>query len=320
MHRVIEEAKKVLEIEAQAVEGLIKKLDEGFSKAVRLILECKGKVVVTGVGKSGIIAQKIAATLASTGTSSVFLHPVEGLHGSLGVVTREDVVLCLSNSGETEEILGLLPSLKGIGVKIIAFSGRRDSTLGQNADAFIDVGVEKEACPFGLVPTASTTCALALGDALAIVLLKEKGFKKEDFAFFHPRGVLGKRLLLRVEDVMRRGKANAVVSEEVLVKEALFTMTSTRLGATSVINKEGKLVGFLTDGDVRRGLQKNENFLNLPLKKVMTKNPLTIKKGALAVEALRLLREREVDNLPVVDERTKPVGMVDVQDLIKEGL
>ncbi len=317
---MINRAKEVLRIEAEAVKSLIKRVDKNFEKAVKLILACKGKVVVTGMGKPGFIGEKISATLSSTGAPSLFLHPADAIHGDLGRVTKDDIVIAISNSGETEEIARLLPTIKKIGVKIIAMTGNTGSTLAKYSDVVLDVGVKKEACPFNLVPTASTTAMLAFGDALAIALLNEKGFKKEDFAFYHPGGALGKRLLLKVEDIMRKGKANPVVKGEMKVKDVLLRITEARAGSASVVDKKGALTGIFTDGDLRRHLETDAALSTRRVKNVMTKNPVTISKDMLAADAFRILQEKKIDEIPVVDKRKRPIGLIDVQDLLKAGL
>lgn len=316
----IKEAKRVLEIESQAIKDLIKKVDKNFERALQLLVRCKGRVVLTGMGKAGIIAQKVSATMSSTGTPSLYLHSAEAIHGDLGRVTRDDVIVAFSNSGETEEVKKLLPLIKKIGAKLIAFTGNTKSALAKYSDAVLDISVKKEACPLGLTPTSSTTAMLAMGDALSVCLLKKKGFKEEDFAFYHPGGALGRRLLLKVEDIMRKGISNPIVSENKSVKEVLYAITKARAGAASISNKKGKLVGIFTDGDLRRHFDGNENLLKLKIKDVMTRNPTMITKDQLAVEALRILKEKKIDELPVVDARLRPIGMLDVQDLLKAGL
>jgi len=316
----IERAREVLEIEKEAIGDLIKRIDKNFLKSIDLIYHCKGRVVVTGMGKAGIIGQKISATLSSTGTPSLWMHCAEAIHGDLGRVTKDDIVLVLSNSGETEEIRKLLPILKRIGAKIIALTGNSRSTLAKYADINLDVSVKKEACPLGLAPTASTTAMLAIGDALAVCLLEKKEFKREDFAFYHPGGTLGKRLYLKVEEIMRADQSNPVVDENKKIKDVLFAITKARAGAASVINKEGKLVGIFTDGDLRRHLERDPNLSMKKVKDVMTRTPITVKKDQLAVEALRILREKKIDEIPVVDDKNCPIGMLDIQDLLKAGL
>ncbi len=315
---ILKRIKQVLDIESQAIQNL--KVDEAYIKAIELIYNTKGRVVLTGMGKAGIIAQKISATMASTGTPSLWLHPAEAVHGDLGRVTSDDVVIALSNSGETEEIKNLLPVIKRIGAQLIAITGNPKSTLAKYSDVVINVRVEKEACPFNLAPTASTTAMLAVGDALAIALLELKGFKEDDYALFHPAGTLGKRLLLRVEDIMRKGKSHPVVDEDTRVKDVLVKITQARAGSATVVNKEGKLTGVFTDGDLRRWLEKEEDILDKKIKEVMTANPKVISEGKLAVEAGKIMQEYKIDELIVVDKNNRPLGLVDIQDLLKVGL
>jgi arabinose-5-phosphate isomerase len=320
---IIDQAKEVLRMEAEAINALIPRIGDRFIEAVEMILVCDGRVVITGMGKSGLIGQKIAATLASTGTPAFFLHPAEGIHGDLGMVTARDVVIALSNSGETDEIINILPALKRIGAKIIAMTGREQSTLAQNADVFLDVAVEKEACPLGLAPTASTTATLALGDALAVALLSERKFTPEEFALFHPGGSLGRKLLLTVEKVMHGGEDNPLIDCHKTLKEALFVITSKGMGATNVIDGNGKLVGIITDGDIRRSLEKGHDVLNQPLTETMTRTPKTITAEKLAAQALQMMennKPRPITVLPVVDVDKKPVGMVHLTDLLKAGV
>jgi len=316
----IKTAKEVLSIESQAIKGLGQNMGREFEKAVSIILDSRGRVVVTGMGKPGIVARKISATLSSTGTASLFLHPAEAIHGDLGRVKKDDVIIALSNSGETDEIKKLLPIIKKIGAKLISFTGNRNSTLAKNSEVVLYVGVKKEACPLGLAPTASTTAMLAMGDALSVVLLKAKGFKVEDFAFYHPGGTLGKKLWLKVEDIMRKGPNHSVLKEDTTVSKALYAITRSRAGSATVVDKKGKLVGIFTDGDLRRHLKKDTDLISRKLKDVMTKGPATIKRGKMAVEALRLLQEKRIDEIPVVDNYGRPVGLIDVQDLLKSGL
>lgn len=317
---ILKRAKEVLKIESEAINSLIKKIDNNFKKAVDLIYACRGRVVVTGMGKGGIIGQKISATMSSLGTPSLWLHSVEAIHGDLGRVAKEDVVIVLSKSGETQEVKELVPMLKKIGTKIISLTGNLKSTLAKYSDVVLDVSVKKEACSLNLAPTASTTAMLAMGDALAICLLDKKGFKREDFAFFHPGGTLGKQLLLKVEDIMRMKKSNPIVNQDKKVKYVLFAVTKARAGSASIVDKTGKLVGIFTDGDLRRHLEEDANLSERKVKDVMTKNPVTVKKDTLAVEALRILQEKKIDEIPVVDVKKRPVGLLDVQDLLKAGL
>jgi arabinose-5-phosphate isomerase len=317
---ILEEAKKVLAIEYKAIRELTGKLDRNFEQAINLIEACKGRVVVIGIGKSGLVGRKISATLASTGTPSFFLHPTEGAHGDIGMVMKDDIILAVSYSGQNEEMTNLLPVIKGLGLKLITLTGAPHSTLAQASDVVINVKVKKEACPYNLAPTASTTATMAMGDALAIVLLLKKGFQKRDFAALHPGGTLGRKLLLRVGDIMRTGRDNPVVGENTLVKEALLVMTRSRLGAVNVVGKNGKLTGFFTDGDLRRHLQKEGNILAQPLKKVMTRAPFTITPDTMATEAARIMQDRNFDNIPVIDAQHKPVGIIDERDLLAKGL
>jgi arabinose-5-phosphate isomerase len=317
---IISRAKKVLENEAKAISKLIRKIGPDFEKAVELISRTKGRVIVTGMGKPGFIAQKVSATMSSTGTPSLYLHPAEALHGDLGRVTRDDVIIAFSNSGETEEVVRLIPIIKKIGTKMISVTGNTKSTLAKNSDYTIDSFVEQEACPMGLAPTTSTTVMLALGDAIAIALLEKKNFQPKDFALFHPGGSLGKRLLLSVGDIMTPKIQTAVVRDSAKVKDVLLKITGKRAGSASVVNAAGKLVGIFTDGDLRRHFEEGKDLLNSKVSEVMTKAPVTIKADRLAAEAFDILREKKIDELPVVDAKGRPVGLLDVQDILKAGL
>lgn len=317
---VIKRAKEVLEIEAQAINLLKGRIGKDFAKAVELIFKCRGRVVVSGMGKTGIIAQKFSATLASTGTPSLFLHTAEAIHGDLGKVTGDDIVIILSNSGSTQEMKQLLPILKKIGSLIISLTGNTKSILAKYSDVVLDVSVKKEACPMGLAPTASTTASLAMADALAVCLLERKGFKEKDFAFFHPGGALGRRLLLTVENIMRSGQANAIVNENMKVSQVLFAITRARAGSAIVIGKDKKLKGIFTDGDLRRHLESDNNLPARRIKEVMTKNPTVVNKDMLAAQAMRILQDKKIDEVPVVDKFKRPVGLLDVQDLLRAGL
>lgn len=316
----LKRAKEVFRLEAEAVKGLASKLDDNFTKAVEAISKCPGRVVVSGMGKAGIIGQKISATLSSLGSPSIWMHSAEAAHGDLGRVTKDDIVIALSNSGETEETKNLIPVLKKIGAKIIAITGNKNSNLAKHSDLVLDVSVRKEACTLGLAPTSSTTAMLAMGDALAVCVVEKKGFKEKDFALFHPGGSLGKKLILKVEDIMRKGKNNPIVNEEAIVKDVLYAITESRAGAASVVNKTGKLSGIFTDGDLRRHLESDANLSKRRVKEVMTRNPVAISPEKLAVEALRILEEKKIDELPVVDKDRRPVGMLDVQDVLRAGL
>lgn len=313
-------AKEVLLTEAEALKRLVDVVDDNFEKAVHMMLGCKGRVIVTGMGKPGLIGRKIAATFASTGTVSMFLHPAEAIHGDLGMVTGDDVVLAISHSGETEEIVKLLTTIKKIGAQLISMTGNAASSLAKNSDIVLHIVVEKEACPLGLAPTASTTAQLAMGDALAVALLETRGFKPEDFALYHPGGSLGKKLL-QVRDIMRKEEANPIVKEDTSVRDALVAITGARAGSCSVVDEKGILVGIFTDGDLRRHFEKKVNH-DLSLETVgtvMTVAPRTIHQDKLAAEALKILREKKIDELPVVDDEGKAVGLLDVQDLLKAG-
>jgi arabinose-5-phosphate isomerase len=323
---ILERAKEVLKIEAAGIVVLADRLDESFIRAVEMLHECRGKVVVTGLGKSGLICRKIAATFSSLGTPSFFLHAGDANHGDMGMVKEGDVVLAISNSGETEEILTLIPILKRIGVRLIAMTGKRDSSLSRAADLVLDAGVLEEACPLGLSPTASTTAALALGDALAVILLERKGFKEEDFALRHPGGTLGRKLLLRVDDLMHRDGDVPLVSEGALMKEAILVITSKRLGVTGVTDKHGNLTGVITDGDLRRGLQAyGDGILGKRADEIMTRKPKSIEKEALALQALAKMEEnvpRPITSLFVVDKPsdTVPIGILHIHTLLKAGI
>ncbi|MCX5716408.1 MAG: KpsF/GutQ family sugar-phosphate isomerase [Candidatus Omnitrophica bacterium] len=317
---IIKRAKGVLTIERDAINSLIGRIDAGFKRTVEAIYKTKGRVVVTGMGKPGFIAQKITATLSSLGTPSLYLHAADALHGDIGKVTKDDIIIVLSNSGETEEVVKLLPIIKKIGAKLIAMTGNTRSTLAKNSDFVLDVSVKKEACSLGLAPTASTTAMLAMGDALAIALLDRRGFKETDFALYHPGGILGKKLLLKVEDIMRKGEANPLVGANMLVKDVLLRITNARSGSACVIDKNKKLIGIFTDGDLRRHLEKDPHIITRKVKDVMTKTPTAIRKQRLAAEALSILRSKKIDEIPVVDEKGRPIGLVDVQDLLKAGL
>ena len=316
---VIEQAKKVLKIEAEAISALTERINESFVKAVDLIFFCKGKIVVTGVGKSGLIGQKIASTLASTGTPSFFMHPAEGIHGDLGMLSKNDVVIAISNSGESNEISQIIPVVKRMGLPLISMTGNHSSTLAKSGDAVLDVSVKEEACPLGLAPTASTTATLAMGDALAVAVLDKRGFNKEDFALLHPGGSLGKRLLVRVSDLMHTGEAIPLVTENTVMKVALFEITSKRLGVTGVIDDEGFLEGAITDGDLRRAMEKGLDVLNKKASEIMTRNPKKVDTDALAAEALQKMEQHSITSLFVVDGE-KVAGIVHLHDLLKAGV
>lgn len=323
MEAMLKHAQEVLRMEAEAILELVPRVDANFAAAISLILECPGRTVITGMGKSGIIGRKMAATFASTGTPSFYLHPAEGIHGDLGMVTAADVVIALSNSGETGEILNILPSLRRIGAKIIAMVGNANSTLARNADVVLDVGVKKEACPLGLAPTSSTTAALAYGDAIALTLLEKRNFTASQFAVFHPGGSLGRKLLLTVGNIMHAGNENPLVSADTTVQEALFVITDKGLGAVSVVDEAGKMLGVLTDGDIRRGLSKGVDFLQHPVAELMTKDPKYITADKLAAQALHLMESNQpkpITVLPVVDEEMVVIGLLHMTDLVRQGV
>ena len=307
-------AREVLETEAAAILALVDRLDHRFEEAVRLILDCRGRVIVTGMGKSGIICRKIAATLASTGTPAFFLHPAEAIHGDLGVIQTDDVVVALSRSGETDEILRLLETIKRLGARLIAITGDCRSTLGKAADVALDCGVSKEACPLNLVPTASTTAALALGDALAMTLLVAKGFRQEDFANLHPGGKLGRRLM-RVEQLMHAGNDAPIVGSDTRMHDVMYEMSRKGLGMTCVVDGERKLVGIITDGDLRRHMISGPNFLERSAADVMTRQPVTVRRDTLAAEALHVLEQRKITSIVVVDDAEQVQGVVHLHDL-----
>jgi len=316
----IKRAKQVISIEADAIKALSKSVGNDFARAVDLISKCRGRIIVTGTGKMGIIGRKVAATFSSTGTPSLFMHSAEAVHGDLGQVTKQDVLILLSNSGETEETIRLLPLIKKLGVKTIAMTGNLKSSLAKYSDVILNVGVKKEGCPLGLAPMASTTATLVMGDCLAACLIDRKGFRKEDFAMFHPGGILGRKLLLKVEDVMRVGKEFPQVGENTKVKDVLFAITRARCGSACVVDTKGKLIGIFTDGDLRRHLEMEGNLAFMRVGEVMTKNPITITKEKLASEASRILQEKKIDELPVIDKQGKCIGLLDVQDLLKVGV
>jgi arabinose-5-phosphate isomerase len=318
--RHLARARQVFDVELAALKAVRAQLDDNFGRAVETLvatLRDRSKIIVVGIGKSGNIGQKIAATLTSTGSTSVVLNPVDALHGDLGIVNDGDVVLALSYSGESEELLNVLPALKRFSIKIIALTGSPKSSLAKHSDLVLNVRVPKEACPFNLAPTSSTTAMLVLGDALAMAVLQARGFKQQDFAKFHPSGAIGRSMLARVGDIMRTGSRNAVADQDLSVKEALVLMTQAKSGSLSVINGRGKLVGVFTDGDFRRQIAVNGNLLDKPLSEVMTHDPICVREDALAVEALKTFNERNIDDLIVVNAKLQPVGLVDSQDLPK---
>ncbi|MEA3489736.1 MAG: KpsF/GutQ family sugar-phosphate isomerase [Candidatus Omnitrophota bacterium] len=316
----ISRARKVLMNESKAIAKLVNRIGRDFEKSVDILAKSKGRVIVTGMGKPGFIAQKVSSTMSSTGTPSLYLHPAEALHGDLGRVTREDIIIAFSNSGETEEVVKLIPIIRKIGAKLISVTGNGKSTLAVNSDLVIDSSVDREACPMGLAPTTSTTAMLAIGDALAIALLEKKKIQPKDFALYHPGGSLGKRLLLKVEDIMRPKSRTPIVKRGARVKDVLLKITRLRAGSASVIDNKGKMIGIFTDGDLRRHFEEGEGLLNRKVGDVMTKAPATINQDCLAAEAFEILRDREIDEIPVVDGKNRPVGILDVQDILKAGL
>ena len=309
-------AKRVLEIEARAIEELARRLDESFARAMELILDCKGRVVVSGIGKSGHIAGKIASTLASTGTPAFFVHPAEASHGDLGMITRGDVLIALSNSGESDELLVIVPILKREGAKLIAMTGNPASTLATEADVHLNASVTEEACPLGLAPTASTTAALALGDALAVALLEARGFNENDFARSHPGGRLGRRLLTRVSDVMREGGKIPKVPESAMLNEAILEMSRKGMGMTAIVRGDNA-VGIFTDGDLRRLLEKGTDIRSMRVTEVMTRSPRMVESSKLAVEAVKLMEERKISQILVVNEDGKLIGALNTHDLMQ---
>jgi arabinose-5-phosphate isomerase len=318
--RHLARAREVFGIELAALKSVRARLDATFDHAVELVLQTlqlRGKIVVVGIGKSGSIGRKIAATLTSTGSTSVVLNSVDALHGDLGIVNDGDLILALSYSGESDELVTLLPALKRFSVCIIALTGAAKSTVARHSDVVLNVKVPKEACPFNLAPTASTTAMLVMGDALAMAVLQARGFKERDFAKHHPAGAIGRSLLLQVRDIMRSQQRNAVAAQHLSVKEALLVMTRAKSGSVSVVNPRGRLVGVFTDGDLRRHMAADENILAKPLGKVMTRNPIYVRDEALAAEALKIFDERNIDDLIVINAKHEPVGLVDSQDLPK---
>lgn len=310
----------VIQVETHAVAQLAARIDEAFVSACQLMFCCKGRVVVTGMGKSGHIAGKIAATLASTGTPAFFVHSGEASHGDLGMITAQDVVLALSNSGETEEVITILPIIKRLGVPLIAMTGNAESTLAKFATVHIDVGVEQEACPLGLAPTSSTTAALVMGDALAVSLLEARGFTRDDFALSHPGGSLGKRLLLQVSDLMHTDEAIPAILESAFISDALLEMTAKKLGMTAIINEEQQIQGIFTDGDLRRMLAKNLDIHTTRITEVMTANCAVIKENLLAAEAMRIMEQKKINALIVINDERQVVGALNMHDLIQAGI
>jgi arabinose-5-phosphate isomerase len=318
--KIIEAAREVIRIEANAVAKLEENINEQFARAIEIILHCSGRVIVSGMGKSGIIGRKIVATFNSTGTPSMFLHPSDAIHGDLGMVRDGDVVVCISKSGDTKELLQLLPLFKRVNAKIISLVGNLHSPLANNSDVVLDCSVEQEACPHDLAPTSSTTVALVIGDALAITLLEQRNFSAEDFALFHPGGNLGKRLLLKAEEIMVKGDAVPLVKTNVQLRDAILEITSKRLGATCVVDEKNILLGIITDGDLRRLLHRTTDVSNFTAEKAMTKNPKTTRKEILAAVVLQEMEQYNITQIVVVDELHHPIGMIHLHDLVKAGL
>ncbi len=320
IEEIIKTGKEVIEIEATAVRGLTESINEQFARAVELIYHSKGRVVLSGMGKSGLVARKIVATLNSTGTAAIFLHPTDALHGDLGMVRQDDVVILISKSGETEEVINLLPMLKRLNVTLIAMSGYENSRLASECDLFLSIAVKEEACPHDLAPTASTTATLVIGDALSVTLLKKRGFTAEDFALLHPGGSLGKRLSLKIREIMAQGDKIPVVKEDCHIKDVIFEITSKRLGATSVVDSNGILSGIITDGDLRRLLEKTLDIKELTARDIMTKDPKVMNPDYLASFALQQMENHKITSLIIIDEVKHPVGIIHLHDLINLGL
>ncbi|MCF7804721.1 MAG: KpsF/GutQ family sugar-phosphate isomerase [Candidatus Marinimicrobia bacterium] len=321
-NEILKNGRMVIEIERNALNDLLERLDEKFVAVVEQLFDTRGRVIVTGMGKSGVIARKLASTLASTGTPSIYLHAAEGIHGDLGMITREDVVIALSHSGETDELVKLLPSFQRLGIVLVAITGHPDSTLGNRADYVLDTSVPEEACPLGLAPTASTTAMLAMGDALAIALLEKRGFDEDDYAMLHPGGSLGNKLLLTVNDLMHTGSAIPLVSDEVTMREALFEITSKGLGVTGVLDENSTLIGVITDGDLRRGLERGNNILDRDVVDIMTEKPKWITRDALAQKALHVMEEFSITQLFVFKSQPEgdPIGIIHIHDILRSGI
>lgn len=316
----IKKGKEVIRKEAQAIFDLEKRIDENFAKAVDLIYNCKGRVIISGMGKSGIVGRKIAGTLTSTGTATMFLHPAEGMHGDLGLVHKDDVVICISKSGDTHELFQLVPLIKKIGVPIISITGNFRSRLAERSDIILDAGVEEEACPNNLAPTSSTTVALVLGDALAVALLEKRNFGSEDFALLHPGGSLGKRLTMKIDDIMFSGDKIPIVPENMELEKVIFEITSKRFGSTCVVDKDNSLLGIITDGDIRRLLEKEKNIWQLKAKEVMSSNPKTVQLGIMAADALKIMTNFSIMQVIIVDEKNRPRGIIHLHDILEAGI
>jgi arabinose-5-phosphate isomerase len=320
IEKICELGRAVIETEANAITALLPRIDHLFAQACQYLLNCEGRIIVLGMGKSGHIGKKIAATFASTGSPAFFVHPGEANHGDIGMITPKDVVLALSNSGETDEILSLLPFIKRLDVPLIAMTGKPSSTLAKAANVNLDVSVTKEACPLGLAPTSSTTVALVMGDALAISLLQKRGFTAEDFALSHPGGTLGRRLLLKVDEIMHTGSSIPKVNYDALLKNALMEMTQKKLGMTTIVNQENELAGIFTDGDIRRAFDNNADIHKTAIHEIMTRNPKVIRMGTLAAEALHIMETYKITSLIVTDEQNKLLGIVHLHDILRAGV
>ncbi len=317
--RIVDWGRRTVRMEADAVAALSGRIGDSFARAVRILLSARGKVVITGVGKSGLIGKKIAATMTSTGTPAIFLHAADAVHGDLGMLGRDDVLLAISNSGETEEILRLIPAVRRLGVPLVAMAGRTGSNLAKAADVFLDIAVDQEACPLGLAPTSSTAATLAMGDALAVALLEARGFREEDFALLHPGGKLGRRWL-RVAELMHTGDRMPSVADDALLKEVIYEISSKGLGMTVVLDSRGGLAGIVTDGDLRRMFGAGIDFYGTPVGRVMSRSPKTVAQDALAEQALRIMEEHSITSLVVVDDNPAPVGVIHLHDLLKAGV
>ena len=317
---IIKKGKEVVRIETNAISDLTNSIDDEFVKALQILYECKGRVVLTGMGKSGLIARKIVATLNSTGTASIYLHPTDALHGDLGMVRKEDVVIMISKSGATEELANLIPMIKRLNVKLIAMAGNKDSRLRAECDVLLNISVKEEACPFDLAPTSSSTAALVMGDALAVVLLQMREFTEEDFAVLHPGGSLGKRLSLSIKEIMHKGDSIPVVNEDASIKDVIFEISSKRLGTTTVVDKNGCLAGVVTDGDLRRLLEKTMDIKSLKAKDIMTRNPKVMKDHYLASFALQTMENFKITTLIIIDDLSIPAGIIHLHDLVNLGL
>ena len=319
---ILNEIRKVIEIEAKAIYSLLNRVNEKAVKAVELLYLCKGRVIIIGMGKAGLVGRKFASTLSSTGTPAIFVHPAEAIHGDLGIIGKQDIIILISNSGETEEVLKLIPHFKRFNIKIISLTGNKNSTLAHLSDVVLDVGAKQEACPIGCAPMASTTVTLAMGDALAAALMIKRRFSKKHFAIFHPGGILGKRLLLKVDGLMATGDDVPIVNPDTIFKDVIYEITSKSLGAAFVVNAQRMLIGIFTDGDLRRQMQVSSNgdFLNSPINDVMIKNPVNINKEMLAAEAIQIMEGNSITVLPVVDKKNAVVGALHMHSLIRAGL